>query len=148
MLQWLCRDIPYRLHWLSRLILAGVFLYSGYIKLQNPWQFAGVLTGYQLFPDVLIGPIADYFPWVEIALGLLFLIGLKIRYVAAVATALLLFFIVILTITNIRGLDANCGCFSFDDKISPMTIARDSLILIPALYLLIAEPLLKRRLKH
>jgi putative oxidoreductase len=135
------------LHWLSRCTLAGIFFYSGYIKIDNPLQFAVAISGYKLFPDYLISPSAIYFPWVEIALAILLLIGWKIRYVAGAAAALLLFFTVILTITYFRGIEANCGCFSFDDRISIKTIARDSLILVPALYLLIAEPLLRKRLK-
>jgi uncharacterized membrane protein YphA (DoxX/SURF4 family) len=152
-LHWLNRCIPHVLHWLSRCILAGIFIYSGYIKVENGWgstlQFSGVLAKYQLFPDAYIWPIAEYFPWFEITLGLLLLIGWKfIRYIAGAATALLVFFIAILTITYFRGIEANCGCFSFDDRISPKTIARDSLILIPALYLLITGSLRNRRLKN
>ena len=61
---------------------------------------------------------------------------------AGATAGLLLFFTVLLTVTWLRGIQANCGCFSFDDPISPATIARDSLLLVPALYLL-----LERRLK-
>jgi putative oxidoreductase len=140
------------LHWLSRSILGGIFIYSGYIKTQNWLQFVGAINGYKLFSDNndwLVWKIADYFPWFEIALGLslLLLIKRKIRYAAVVATALMLFFIILLTITYFRGIEANCGCFSFDDRISPKTIARDSLMLLPALYLL-AEPLIRKRLQN
>jgi len=88
-----------------------------------------------LFPDSLILPLADYFPWVEIALGVLLLIGWKIRYFAIAACALLAAFLTVLTITYLRGIDANCGCFSFEDRISLLTIGRDTLILLPALFL-------------
>jgi|WetSurMetagenome_2_1015567.scaffolds.fasta_scaffold81932_1 uncharacterized membrane protein YphA (DoxX/SURF4 family) len=146
-----CIHIPCILHWLSRLVLAGIFIYTGYIKIGwlNTLQFAAVLQGYKLFPDNYLWDIAKYYPWLEIALGLLLLVGFKwkIRYVAGAATALLLSFIIILSITYARGIPANCGCFSFNDRISPATIARDSLILIPAIYLLIAGPLLGRRKK-
>ena len=131
------------LHWACRLFLAGVFLYSGYIKVQSPLEFAGALSGYKLFPDALIFPMATYFPWLEIALGVLFLIGWKIRYVAIGGAALLLVFTVLLTVTYLRGIDANCGCFGFGDRISPRTIARDSLMLLPAL-LLVFETRLKK----
>jgi uncharacterized membrane protein YphA (DoxX/SURF4 family) len=123
------------LHWLCRLILAGIFLYTGYIKLRSPLQFAAVLAGYQLFPDALILPMADYFPWVEIALGVLLLVGWKIRYVAVAACALLASFLTVLSITYFRGIEANCGCFSFEDRISLLTLVRDTLILLPALFL-------------
>jgi len=125
------------LHWMSRCILAGVFVYSGYIKVESPLQFAVAITDYQLVPENLIFPLATYLPWLEIALGCAMLIGWKIRYFAMAAAALLLSFMVVLTITYFRGIEANCGCFSFDDPITPLTILRDSLILIPALYLLL-----------
>jgi len=123
------------LHWTCCVLLAVVFLYSGYIKIDSQLQFAAAVTGYQLVPDNLVFPIAKYFPWIEMALGALLLTGWKSRYVAMAAAGLLLFFTVILTITYFRGINANCGCFSFDDQISPKTIARDSIILLPALFL-------------
>lgn len=131
-------------HWLCRLILAGIFLYSGYVKLQEPLQFAVAIAGYKLVPENFIFPLATYLPWLEIVLGLGILIGWKIRYFSSAAAGLLLFFIVILAITISRGIEANCGCFSLDERISPKTIARDSLILIPAFYLM-AEHRLKKR---
>ncbi len=131
-------------HWLCRLILAGIFLYSGYVKLQEPLQFAVAISGYKLVPENFIFPLATYLPWLEIILGLGILIGWKIRYFSSAAAALLLFFIVILAITISRGIEANCGCFSLDERISPKTIARDSLILIPAFYLMAEHRLRKR----
>jgi uncharacterized membrane protein YphA (DoxX/SURF4 family) len=123
------------LHWASRLLLAAVFIYTGYIKVQAPLQFAVAITGYKLVPENLIWPIANYFPWLEIALGLALLIGWKIRYFSLGAVGLLLFFTVLLLITYFRGINANCGCFSFDDPISLKTIFRDALLLVPALFL-------------
>jgi uncharacterized membrane protein YphA (DoxX/SURF4 family) len=124
------------LHWLCRLLLAGIFIYSGYVKWQAPLQFAVAIEGYKLAPQALVWPLANYLPWFEIALGIWLLSGWKIKCSALVTAALLLFFIVVLTITYARGIDANCGCFSLDDRISPKTIARDSLILIPAIFLI------------
>lgn len=129
------------IHWLCRLFLTVVFLYSGYIKIQEPLQFAVALSGYQLIPEQFILPIANFFPWIEILLGVGLLIGWKIRYFAAGATALLLFFSLLLIVTYLRGIDANCGCFSFDDPISPLTILRDGIIVIPAIYLLLENRL-------
>jgi uncharacterized membrane protein YphA (DoxX/SURF4 family) len=131
------------LHWLCRLIVAGVFIYSGYSKLppgnifDAPLQFMIAISGYKLpIPESFILPIATYLPWIEIALGVAILVGWKIRYFAGALTVLLLFFIVILTITYARGIDANCGCFGLGEKISWKTILRDSSFLLPTLYLL------------
>ncbi len=137
------------LHWLFRFILAGIFLYSGYVKWDSPLIFEAVLYTYDLFPEASIPLIVRYFPWAEMALGLSLLIGFrhKIRYPAGASALLLLFFIVILSITYLRGIEADCGCFGSGDPISPKTLARDSLMLIPALYLLFAGPVIRRRLK-
>jgi len=122
-------------YWVSRIGLAGLFLYSGYVKLQSPLQFAADVMGYKLVPAGLVFPVAQYFPWVEIALGLLLLVGWRIRYWGVAASALILFFITLITITYARGIDANCGCFGTGEKISPFTIFRDSSFLVPALFL-------------
>ena len=132
------------LHWLCRIFITFVFIYSGYIKLREPLQFAVALTGYRLIPDQFIFPIATYFPWVEILLGVGILIGWKIRYFAAGASALLLFFISILAVTYFRGIEASCGCFSFDDPITPLTILRDGMIILPAAYLLLESTIRAR----
>jgi len=133
------------LHWTCRLLMGGIFIYTGYIKVENPLQFAAILYGYQLFPESLIMPMSTYFPWVEIALGVAFIIGWKMRYVALAGCVLLGMFSAVLAITYFRGIDANCGCFSFDDRITPLTILRDGIIIVPALYLLF-EAALRRRL--
>ena len=110
------------LHWTCRIVLGGIFLYTGHIKLESPLQFAAILFGYKLFLDSLILLLTHYFPWVEIALGILLLVGWKIRYVSLAACGLLATFIAVLTTTYLRGIDANCGCFSFNDRITPLTI--------------------------
>ncbi len=132
------------IHWASRLGLAGIFIYSGYTKLESPLQFAADLMGYQLLPANLIYPVAEYFPWLEIGLGFLLLLGWRVRYWGVCASGLILFFIALLAITYARGIDANCGCFGSGEKISLLTILRDSLFLIPALFLA-AEGRIRRR---
>lgn len=132
------------LHWASRLILAAIFLYSGYVKLQSPMQFAANLTAYELFPDRLVPLIVAYLPWIEIVLTVLLMSGWKTRYVAAATAALLLMFTSALVITYFRGIDADCGCFGPGDRISPLTITRDGLFLLPAFFL-IAEAEIRKR---
>lgn len=135
------------LHWLFRFVLAGIFIYSGYIKWESPLIFEAVLYTYDLFPQAYIPLIVRYFPWVEMVLGFSLLIGFghRVRYLAGASALLLVFFIVILSITYLRGIEADCGCFGSGDPISPKTLARDSLMLVPALYLLFAGPLIRRR---
>jgi uncharacterized membrane protein YphA (DoxX/SURF4 family) len=135
------------LHWLCRCILAVVFIYSGYVKAQATLQFAVAITGYKIVPEQYIYPIAQYFPWVEIALGVWILIGWKIRWSSIAAAGLMLFFIVLLSITLSRGIDTNCGCFGFGDRITWKTMARDGSFLIPALYLMYESWVIRRTKK-
>jgi uncharacterized membrane protein YphA (DoxX/SURF4 family) len=132
------------LNWASRIILAGIFLYSGYMKYDSPLQFAATLTKYQLFPQNLILPIVTYLPWFEMALGVLLLIGWKIRWIAAATVGLLSMFVIVLAVTYFRGIEADCGCFGPGDRISPLTITRDALFLVPAVFLL-GEARIRRR---
>ena len=124
------------LRWACRIILAGIFLYSGYSKMQSTLQFAAVLSQYQLVPADLVLPLATYLPWAEIALGLFLLTAWKTRLAAWIAATLLLVFIIAMTVTYFRGIEADCGCFGIGEKISPGTIGRDALMLLPALFLI------------
>lgn len=124
------------LHWVCRLSLAVVFIYSGYVKAQATLQFAVAITGYKIVPEQFIYPIAQYFPWAEIALGVFILSGWKMRWSSVAASGLMLFFIVLLSITLSRGIETDCGCFGFGEPITWKTILRDGSFLIPALYLL------------
>jgi uncharacterized membrane protein YphA (DoxX/SURF4 family) len=131
-------------HWLCRLALAFVFIYSGYVKAEAKLQFAVAISGYRLVPENLILPLATYLPWLEILLGVALLVGWKLHYFAGATAGLLLFFIIVLAITYARGIEADCGCFGFGDRISWKTLLRDSLFLLPALYLLFEGKLRNR----
>ncbi len=132
------------LHWFCCIFLGVIFIYTGYWKLQQPLQFAADLTTYQLFPTSVILMAMNYFPWIEIALGVLLLAGWKSHYFAIGSGALLAFFIAIMAITYLRGIKANCGCFASGEPISPISLLRDSLILLPALFL-VFEPRIRQR---
>lgn len=138
------------LHWVCRIGIAAVFIYSGYVKAIATLQFAVAITGYKLFPDRFVFPIATYFPWAEILLGVLILAGWKMRWWSMAASTLMIFFIAILSITLFRGIETNCGCFGFGDRITWKTIVRDGSLLIPALFLFVEsfwpKPINKSRL--
>jgi uncharacterized membrane protein YphA (DoxX/SURF4 family) len=133
------------LHWACRLFLAAVFIYSGYTKVDNPLQFAVAIEGYKLLPPGMVLWVVKTLPWFEIALGIALLAGIALRYTAALAGALLAFFIVIMAITYLRGIEASCGCFGLGEPISPLTLVRDAAFMLPALFLA-ARPRIEARL--
>lgn len=128
----------------ARIVVAGAFIYAGIIKVQGQLQFAATIESYKLVPTAFIPWIVSFLPWFEIVLGAFLLVGWKSRWFGAVAALLLLSFIAAMGITYARGIEADCGCFGPGDRISPRTLLRDAMFLIPALFL-VFQP--RRRLR-
>ena len=117
-----------------RWILGITFIYASYYKILSPMDFAKMVYGYNLFPEVLINLIAIVLPFVELISGLSLLLGIYPRSAALIINGLLLAFILILTINIIRGHEFDCGCFSAKETGSPkMMVARDVIYLIMGL---------------
>jgi putative oxidoreductase len=117
-----------------RWILGITFIYASYYKILSPTDFAKMVYGYNLFPDVLINLIAIFLPFVELISGLSLLLGIYPRSAALIINGLLLAFIMLLTINIIRGHEFDCGCFSAKETGSPkMMVVRDVIYLIMGL---------------
>ncbi len=113
-----------------RLLLAAVFLYAAYTKLRQPWLlFAMSIDAYQLLPEWAVLTLGRTIPWLELALGLLLVTGIGLRYAAAGASTLLAAFFAIMLQAYIKGMGIDCGCFGLGEKISPYTLSRDGLLL-------------------
>lgn len=123
-------------------MLGGLFLYAAYTKglypFQEPFRFAIALSSYQLLPDALVILVSRVMPWFEVALGLGLLVGWKLRWFSSIAALLLGAFIGLMAVTYARGIQADCGCFGLGEPISGWTLARDSVILLVALVVVVA----------
>ena len=118
-----------------RLLLGAIFLYAGYSKLRNPFLFEMAVDSYRMLPPSGVILVARTLPWLEIALGGLFISGWKLRYTAALTVLLLGGYLVAMGIAYAGGVEANCGCFSMEERISPLTLTRDSLLFAMAVFL-------------
>jgi putative oxidoreductase len=96
---------------LSRLILAGVFIYAGAIKAQDPVAFAGQVANYQLLPYAWNYLVAATLPYLELLCGVLLLLNRRVRPALLVLFVLNLVFMLALGSLIARGLDIDCGCF-------------------------------------
>jgi len=126
------------LRWACRFVLGGLFLYAGFTKVFPPehrFLFEMTVSAYRLLPEWGVIVVARALPWLEMGLGLVLMFGWLQRYVASFVALLLGFFIVIMSITYARGVEVNCGCFGFGEAVSPLTLARDSGLLLMAAYL-------------
>jgi len=54
-----------------RVALGAIFIYAGWVKLQDPWQlFAAGIASYEILPMKAVEFVARTLPWFEIALGI------------------------------------------------------------------------------
>jgi uncharacterized membrane protein YphA (DoxX/SURF4 family) len=101
--------------WIStvaRLGLAGVWIVAGALKVGDLSASARAVNAYQLMPYDAAKVVGAVQPFLEIALGLLLLIGLAVRLSAGISAVLLVLFIAGIVSAWSRGLAIDCGCFS------------------------------------
>ena len=101
--------------WIStvaRLGLAAVFLIAGATKIGDLAESGRAVNAYRLMPYDAAKVAGAAQPFLEIAIGLLLLIGIATRLVAAIAAVLLVVFIAGIVSAWARGLRIDCGCFS------------------------------------
>jgi uncharacterized membrane protein YphA (DoxX/SURF4 family) len=137
--------------WIGRLVLGGIFVYAGISKIFFPnthlWPmfvlkfsvstnlstFAQQVESYKLLSPAAVDFVAHALPFVEIALGLLLLIGWRLRIWASLVTLIMLGFLTVVTRAYLLHMNINCGCFATPEPLTIKTVIRDSLFTALAL---------------
>jgi len=117
----------------ARLILGGVLLVAGALKVGNLGESVNAVRGYQLLPWSLTVPVGYALPIIEIVVGLLLVLGLFTRWAALAGALLMTAFIIGIASAWARGIAIDCGCFGGGGAIAleaalaayPWEIARD-----------------------
>jgi uncharacterized membrane protein YphA (DoxX/SURF4 family) len=129
---------------LARLGLAAVLLVSGVLKAIDPDATYVAVRAYAVLPKAGVALVAGVLPWLEIALGLLLLVGIATRAVAVVAAVLMLVFMAGVTQAWARGLSIDCGCFGGGGAVDPGQTTYGRELLRDAGFLLMAGWLVVR----
>ena len=158
----------------GRIGVGLVLLYAGNAKLQQPWiSFAATIEAYKILPpeaviftartlpwfeavlgallvlgvcfEVMLGALLVLDFWSEVMLDALLILGVGLRWVGAVASALLLTFLAVLLRSYALGMDIDCGCFGPGEKLSWKTLVRDGLLAGVSLAVTIGGFLMARR---
>ena len=79
--------------------------------------------------------VARTLPWLELALGVVLIAGLWLRYVSIVAAGILGLFFTVMLVQYFRGAGIDCGCFGVGEALSAKTLVRDGALLAAALAL-------------
>jgi putative oxidoreductase len=113
-----------------RLVLGGLFVYAGLVKVLAPLDFAQDIRNYRLVGQSLSFLVAIVLPWLEILAGAFLILGVWTRAAAFVLSALLALFIVLTLITMVRGLDVECGCFGAVSRKSGWSVIVEDLAML------------------
>lgn len=107
----------------ARLILGGVLLIAGGLKAFKPAESASAVAAYKILPTQIAHIVGFALPWLEIAIGLLLIIGLSVRMAAIVAGGIMVIFIAAIISIWARGILIDCGCFGGGGVIDPSKAA-------------------------
>jgi uncharacterized membrane protein YphA (DoxX/SURF4 family) len=130
------------------LVVGGIFVYAGVLKVLDPVQFANDIDNYKSLPWFISVRLALYLPWLEILCGLAVIFRFLYRGGLSILTALILVFIGATIAARMRGLDITCGCFGHASQhwSFPQHMAIDLATFIALAALFASE--LRRRASH
>jgi len=96
----------------SRVGLGGVFIFAGVAKLAYLQTLVWEIEQYHILPHSLATAYGYALPPLEIALGVLLVLGLFLKFSASVSALVVLSFTIAKIVALARGLDISiCGCF-------------------------------------
>jgi uncharacterized membrane protein YphA (DoxX/SURF4 family) len=125
----------------ARLLVGGVFVVAGALKVPDPAAAVRAVRAYRLLPEGVVAPVAFGLPVVEIVVGLALLAGVFVRTAAIASAVLLIVFLAAVGSAWARGLQIDCGCFGNGGQVAagqtayPAEILRDTGLLLVALAL-------------
>ena len=131
---------------LGRLTLGGVLLVAGGLKAFTPADAANAVAAYRILPTSVAHIVGYAVPWLEIAIGLLLIFGVSVRWAATIGGITMLVFVAAIISVWARGMLIDCGCFGGGGVIDPskagevhrtylIEIIRDLVLALCALYL-------------
>src|SRR5271154_91974 len=144
----------------GRIILGGVFIAAGFVKLRPgvhgmPWSkasgntslamFAMQVDSYQMLPSSSANLVAHALPFAELALGLWIVSGLWLAVPSLITTLILGGFLTAMIRAYALGLEINCGCFGPGEKVGPLSFVRDGAFFALSLAVTIGAFLIARK---
>ena len=116
---------------LARLILGGVLIAAGALKVGNLQKSAMAVRAYEMLPVWMANLLGYALPWIEIGIGLLLVLGALVKINGSLGALIMLAFIIAIAQAWARGLSIDCGCFGDGGAVDPedtkylSTIIRD-----------------------
>lgn len=131
----------------ARLVVAGVLIVAGWLKMGAPAISIKAVEAYEILPQGAAEIVGYVLPILEIVIGALLIVGLLTRVAAVGAGLLMLVFITGITSAWARGLNIDCGCFGGGGALRPgetadylPEILRDLGLLVLAAWIVMRPP--------
>jgi uncharacterized membrane protein YphA (DoxX/SURF4 family) len=122
---------------LARLVVGGVWVVAGVLKLPDPAENVRTVRAYQILPESVVPPVGHGLPILEILVGGCLLVGLLTRMAGVLSALMQLAFVIGIASVWTRGLSIDCGCFGGGANPTanaqaayPWDIARDLVLLL------------------
>ena len=96
---------------LFRLILGGVLLAAGGLKVGHLQKSAMAVRAYEVLPISVANVIGYSLPWIEVGLAIFLILGVFVKQSVMASGALMFIFIIGIAQAGLRGLSIDCGCF-------------------------------------
>ena len=115
----------------ARLVVGGVWIWAGVVKLPEPESSVSAVRAYQLLPRDTVALVGHTLPTLEVVVGACLVLGLLTRFSGGLSALLQLAFVIGIVSVWSRGIAISCGCFGDGgpdpDAFSkyPWEIARD-----------------------
>ena len=103
----------------ARLVLGAVLVVAGGLKVSDPEAATQAVRAYDLLPSALVAPVGWGLPFLEIAIGLLLIVGFGVRAAGVAAGVFMVVFIAAVASAWARGLAIDCGCFGGGGEVAP-----------------------------
>ncbi len=95
----------------ARLVVGGVWIVAGLLKIGDPAENIRAVRAYDLLPESLVHVVGYSLPTLEIIVGLCLVLGLMVRPMAVLSAVMLVAFVIGISSAWARGLSIECGCF-------------------------------------
>jgi hypothetical protein len=123
--------------------LSFTFIAASLDKISNPYEFSESITNYKITPYWISNFVALTLPWIELICGLLLIISslsiLRRFGLLDISNNLiilmLLWFVFILAIASLKGLEIDCGC-GLAEKTTPFDRLKEDIALLIAAFII------------
>jgi uncharacterized membrane protein YphA (DoxX/SURF4 family) len=125
-----------------RVCIGALFCASGLLKMVYPEQFLKALTTYGISSQLLSDSLSYSMPSIEFCLGMMAILGVKVRIVGCILALLLVLFLAAGGYALVTGNVGDCGCFPLPERDEPLGasfFARNGLLLIGCLWVVLSS---------